>query len=274
MHRSGFFGAEMKDSFGKPSADCKIQIEEQVLPSATDAIEFGMLKKELDFYKMHLQILQQKNSMLEEQLELVTNTCDELKKEVSSASLLDSSIEELDGHQPTDDSDDSSFTFTFGSGQMWRSNSFGSWRHSSVRPTVVRSKSSTLPRSPPDRSQVSDTSEFIPRTGTPAFVANSSEICPAIVRSKSSTLPRSPPDRRMSDTSEFIPRTRTGTPAFVANSSEICQHFLKGRCRYKSLCKYSHEVTQCPHCEGELPLAKIAASTHLSRCYKLHSGTS
>ena len=85
-----------------------MQFEEQVLPSATDAIEFSLLKKELDSYKMHLQLLQQKNSLLEEQLELVTKTCDELKKEVSSASLLDSSIEEPDGHQPTDDSDDSS----------------------------------------------------------------------------------------------------------------------------------------------------------------------
>eukprot|EP00475_Leptophrys_vorax_P026206 TRINITY_DN3683_c0_g1_i1.p1 TRINITY_DN3683_c0_g1~~TRINITY_DN3683_c0_g1_i1.p1 ORF type:complete len:417 (-),score=84.23 TRINITY_DN3683_c0_g1_i1:27-1277(-) len=53
-----------------------------------------------------------------------------------------------------------------------------------------------------------------------------------------------------------------------SQSTELCMHFLKGRCRYKRQCKYSHNVTVCPYCNMELPEAKIAASTHLSRCYK------
>jgi formate dehydrogenase maturation protein FdhE len=60
----------------------------------------------------------------------------------------------------------------------------------------------------------------------------------------------------------------------VANSgcksTEMCRHFLKGRCRYKGMCKFSHEISICPYCSRQLPAARIAASTHLSRCYKLH----
>lgn len=54
------------------------------------------------------------------------------------------------------------------------------------------------------------------------------------------------------------------------SSPEMCRHFLKGRCRYKGLCKFSHDIVQCPYCGIDLPVAKVAASTHLSRCYKAH----
>eukprot|EP00475_Leptophrys_vorax_P042119 TRINITY_DN79455_c0_g1_i1.p1 TRINITY_DN79455_c0_g1~~TRINITY_DN79455_c0_g1_i1.p1 ORF type:complete len:487 (-),score=82.94 TRINITY_DN79455_c0_g1_i1:66-1526(-) len=68
-----------------------------------------------------------------------------------------------------------------------------------------------------------------------------------------------------------------GSPASAAAesscspvSTELCMHFLKGRCRYKRQCKFSHDVMVCPYCNIDLPEAKIAASTHLSRCYKIN----
>ena len=54
-------------------------------------------------------------------------------------------------------------------------------------------------------------------------------------------------------------------------SAEICTFFLKGKCRRKHLCRFSHKVSECPYCGIILPGAKIAASTHLGRCYKLLS---
>jgi len=47
-----------------------------------------------------------------------------------------------------------------------------------------------------------------------------------------------------------------------------CRHFLRGNCRYKSKCKYSHELLDCVYCKEKLPKSKVAASTHLSRCWK------
>jgi len=49
---------------------------------------------------------------------------------------------------------------------------------------------------------------------------------------------------------------------------QFCRHFLKGNCRYKSKCKYSHELEACLYCKEKLPKSKVAASTHLSRCWK------
>jgi hypothetical protein len=52
--------------------------------------------------------------------------------------------------------------------------------------------------------------------------------------------------------------------------AQICEYFIMGKCRYKSKCKRSHNLTICPHCSETLPIGKIACSTHLSRCWKLH----
>jgi hypothetical protein len=54
------------------------------------------------------------------------------------------------------------------------------------------------------------------------------------------------------------------------NSRKLCKHFLKGRCRQKMSCQFSHEIIVCPYCSTNLPRATIASSTHLSRCYKAH----
>jgi len=195
---------------------------------------------------MHAQILQQKNSMLEEQLEWVTNTFEELKKEaIGSASMMNSSISESDGqflpHTDSFESGDSLIEFE---PKQWRSYSLdqvSNWRRrkstTSIHPGTVRSKS------------------FVESPKSPALFLN----------------------RRKSDTSESALES-SFSPAFECDHSpetgaEVCQHFLKGRCRYKSLCKYSHDIAQCPYCKGELPMAKIAASTHLSRCYKAHTNS-
>eukprot|EP00475_Leptophrys_vorax_P018252 TRINITY_DN2488_c0_g1_i1.p1 TRINITY_DN2488_c0_g1~~TRINITY_DN2488_c0_g1_i1.p1 ORF type:complete len:315 (+),score=75.42 TRINITY_DN2488_c0_g1_i1:357-1301(+) len=52
-------------------------------------------------------------------------------------------------------------------------------------------------------------------------------------------------------------------------STSICRHFLKGRCRYKASCRFSHEVEKCPYCHEVLPISKVSASAHLGRCWKL-----
>jgi len=243
-----------KDPIGRKSSssEVKIDIVEQAFPSTRDAVEFGILKKELDHYKMHAQILQQKNLMLEEQLEWVTNTFEELKKEVDSSSVMNSSIDESDGQYflPSDSFDDCiefDSTVPWGTNSMkYRSNSLDQVSHWSRRKS-----SSSL------------------HIGTARSKSFADTLTP---RSTSLSL-----IRRRSDTSES-PMTSSSSfsPAFETTHSspavaEVCQHFLKGRCRYKSLCKYSHDIIQCPYCKGELPLAKIAASTHLSRCFKVHS---
>jgi hypothetical protein len=56
--------------------------------------------------------------------------------------------------------------------------------------------------------------------------------------------------------------------------AQICEYFIMGKCRYKSKCKRSHNLTVCPHCSEPLPVGKIACSTHLSRCWKLHHASS
>ena len=56
--------------------------------------------------------------------------------------------------------------------------------------------------------------------------------------------------------------------AVIPNSKEICQYFLKGRCRFKAKCKFSHDVKICVHCNDKLPSSKVSASAHLYRCFK------
>lgn len=60
---------------------------------------------------------------------------------------------------------------------------------------------------------------------------------------------------------EFQPRRNV--------SHSICRHFLKGRCRYKATCRFSHEVGHCPYCHEELPANRVTSSAHLGRCWKI-----
>jgi hypothetical protein len=50
--------------------------------------------------------------------------------------------------------------------------------------------------------------------------------------------------------------------------SDLCPHFLRGKCRFKKFCRYSHILSQCPYCQENLPLNRVSASAHLSRCWK------
>jgi len=59
------------------------------------------------------------------------------------------------------------------------------------------------------------------------------------------------------------------SPLKKSVSSSICRHFLKGRCRYKASCRFSHEVEKCPYCQEVLPISKVSASAHLGRCWKV-----
>jgi hypothetical protein len=86
---------------------------------------------------------------------------------------------------------------------------------------------------------------------------------------------------RISSTSEeeFKMTASEDNPSGNSNSSSsssdgdclgesVCPFFLQGKCRYKSKCQMSHSIKICPHCNCPAPTGKIAASTHLARCYK------
>ncbi len=49
---------------------------------------------------------------------------------------------------------------------------------------------------------------------------------------------------------------------------DLCPHFLRGKCRFKKFCRFSHILTVCPYCREDLPLNRVSASAHLSRCWK------
>jgi hypothetical protein len=53
-----------------------------------------------------------------------------------------------------------------------------------------------------------------------------------------------------------------------SESEGICPHFLKGKCRFKDKCRQSHDITYCVYCQAKLPSNKVAASAHLSKCYR------
>ena len=50
----------------------------------------------------------------------------------------------------------------------------------------------------------------------------------------------------------------------LGKSSSICRHFVQGRCRYHSLCRFSHLVSTCPHCNASL--SPESAERHLALC--------
>jgi hypothetical protein len=52
-------------------------------------------------------------------------------------------------------------------------------------------------------------------------------------------------------------------------SQSICRHYLRGRCRYLHLCRFSHEIIECPYCS--CPMNKFTSSQdHLAECSKAH----
>jgi hypothetical protein len=51
-------------------------------------------------------------------------------------------------------------------------------------------------------------------------------------------------------------------------SRDLCPHFLRGKCRFKKFCRFSHILSICPYCKDNLPLNRVSASAHLSRCWK------
>lgn len=71
-----------------------------------------------------------------------------------------------------------------------------------------------------------------------------------------------------SATDKIISTSNSSSYHHEKHSDELCRHFLKGKCRYKSNCKFSHKVDNCPYCGLRLPSSKVAASAHLSRCSK------
>jgi len=57
----------------------------------------------------------------------------------------------------------------------------------------------------------------------------------------------------------------------LGKKAMICRHFLKGRCRYKVNCKFSHDLKVCPHCNAALDRDTDQAAAHLADCWdRLH----
>eukprot|EP00475_Leptophrys_vorax_P039199 TRINITY_DN703_c0_g1_i1.p1 TRINITY_DN703_c0_g1~~TRINITY_DN703_c0_g1_i1.p1 ORF type:complete len:471 (-),score=118.13 TRINITY_DN703_c0_g1_i1:34-1446(-) len=52
----------------------------------------------------------------------------------------------------------------------------------------------------------------------------------------------------------------------------VCKHFLRGKCRFREKCRNSHAIDNCVHCNAKLPKSRLAASAHLSKCYKSKYG--
>jgi len=52
----------------------------------------------------------------------------------------------------------------------------------------------------------------------------------------------------------------------------ICKHFLRGKCRFREKCRNSHAIDNCVYCNAKLPKSRLAASAHLSKCYKSRHG--
>jgi hypothetical protein len=67
--------------------------------------------------------------------------------------------------------------------------------------------------------------------------------------------------------SQITERDKASARANVPRN--ICRHFLKGTCRHKKECQYSHDLRICPYCDSELPKNKVSASSHLSHCFKI-----
>jgi len=58
----------------------------------------------------------------------------------------------------------------------------------------------------------------------------------------------------------------------LGKKAMICRHYLKGRCRYKVNCKFSHDLKICPHCNTLLDKRDPEQdAAHLADCWdRLH----
>ncbi len=56
--------------------------------------------------------------------------------------------------------------------------------------------------------------------------------------------------------------------SLASESEGICPHYLKGKCRFKDKCRQSHDIVYCIYCQAKLPSNKVAASAHLSKCFR------
>jgi hypothetical protein len=247
-----------------------------------DAIELNALKRELDFYKLHTQILLQTKILLEEKLMNITNDFEDLKESlqaystdtprmVPSTSGSSRSASRKNSATIAEDDDDQRFSLSppgsnIGSRKNSRRSLGGSGRNSfsafhSAMENITFGVTEEFKNSPVLESQAFPYDSQRINSHRRSFETAPSPFSASLPRYRGAYSLSRP-------TSHDSFRTESDVVDTSPVSEELCRHFLKGRCRYKRLCKFSHEVATCPYCLIELPQAKIAASTHLSRCYK------
>jgi hypothetical protein len=69
--------------------------------------------------------------------------------------------------------------------------------------------------------------------------------------------------------SEEVVTSSSESSSSSSGEVAVCRHYLKGRCRHKKRCKFSHDVKVCPHCASTLPDTDPAKTNHLTKCWKL-----
>jgi hypothetical protein len=80
------------------------------------------------------------------------------------------------------------------------------------------------------------------------------------------------------DVASLLDDSTAGAGGFNTMTSDsetingICKHFLRGKCRFREKCRNSHAIDNCVHCNAKLPKSRLAASAHLSKCYKAKYG--
>jgi hypothetical protein len=255
-----------------------------------DAIELNTLKRELELYKLNTQVLLQTKLLLEEKLSNVTNSFEDFKESLTQASSTDTPKNVDSGRTSRKSSatlfespdDETKLSFSPAQTLMPSRNHSYKRSYSTVLPSSFSAGSKSAWRSAVDNITFGVTKEFKnPPPSSPIGQGYSNQ---RIQRKSFDSVTFSPPlpaggtrlshyqrpaafDRVQSNESLYG-TSELGDMSPV--SEELCRHFLKGRCRYKRLCKFSHEVAVCPYCSIDLPQAKIAASTHLSRCFKVY----
>jgi hypothetical protein len=63
-------------------------------------------------------------------------------------------------------------------------------------------------------------------------------------------------------------RSSVESPGSESSNLDICRHYLKGRCRHKKRCKFSHQVKSCPYCSAALSDDDSSKTAHLTKCWK------
>jgi len=254
-----------------------------VMNHRNDAVELDTLRKELDHYKLHTQLLLQTKKLLEERLEQVSREFEEFKKSccidcdekmnTSTSTPPNDAFYNKRASLPPNALQSALENITFGVTEEYRRRPslFQPHNHCHRHPATAESanrRSSTTDQSSRKSSIV------ISRRSSSASVsdAKSKTISkyPQLAASRSLSPRESADSSSIDEVNTSHSSSDRNEQANSSHSSELCQHFLKGRCRYKRQCKFSHDIVKCPYCDIVLPEAKIAASTHLSRCFKLN----